>query len=144
MGSLRRAQEKVKDACDQDLRAVTDSFRPLHAAVGQQIEAYNGLQTRYMDSLAERKKLHNLVLELKGNIRVFARVRPLADKEKHEEPKDEPTINYSEEMKLSVYDDNTARRKWFEFDRVFQPRTLQIEVFEEAKPLAVSVLDGYN
>ena len=28
--------------------------------------------------------------------------------------------------------------------RVFSPKTAQMEVFEEVKPLATSVLDGYN
>jgi len=45
---------------------------------------------------------------------------------------------------VSVYDANQQRRKWFEFDQAFQPKSLQQEVFEEVKPLATSVLDGYN
>ena len=31
---------------------------------------------RYVKEVKERKRLHNLVAELKGNIRVFCRVRP--------------------------------------------------------------------
>ena len=31
---------------------------------------------RYLKELKERRRLHNLVAELKGNIRVFCRIRP--------------------------------------------------------------------
>ena len=41
-----------------------------------------------------------------------------------------------------VYDGQHSRRKFFEFDQVFPPTTSQIQVFEEAKPLATSTLDG--
>merc|ERR1712050_663592 len=32
----------------------------------------------------------------------------------------------------------------FDFDKAFQPKCSQQEVFEEVKPLATSVLDGFN
>ena len=85
-----------------------------------------------------------MVLELKGNIRVFARVRPMPNNETHDEPKDKKTLQFSEETKVSVYNDYDARKKWFEFDKVFWPSSTQQAVFEEAEPLATSVLDGYD
>jgi hypothetical protein len=39
-------------------------------------------QDKYRKEVAERKRLHNVVQELKGNIRVFARSRPLSSKDK--------------------------------------------------------------
>ncbi|RYH21365.1 hypothetical protein EON65_20895, partial [archaeon] len=36
---------------------------------------------RYKREMSERKRLHNLVQELKGNIRVFMRCRPPTPKE---------------------------------------------------------------
>jgi kinesin family protein C1 len=36
----------------------------------------SGWAEKYRKEAGERKRLHNLVLELKGNIRVFCRVRP--------------------------------------------------------------------
>ena len=42
----------------------------------------SNLLDRYQEVAEERKRLHNLVLELKGNIRVFVRVRPMGEKEK--------------------------------------------------------------
>eukprot|EP00434_Breviolum_minutum_P000724 symbB.v1.2.000637.t1/scaffold7.1/size571927/5 len=68
----------------------------------------------------------------------------MGDKEKAAESAGETTITFAEEGKVSVYDTNQQRRKWFEFDKAFQPKSSQQDVFEEVKPLATSVLDGYN
>lgn len=99
---------------------------------------------KYRVAMEDRKKLHNQVLDLKGNIRVFVRVRPINSKESSLEPEGEPTITFRDDTNIGVYDGQHARRKWFEFDQVFSPATQQEQVFEEAKPLATSVLDGYN
>ena len=37
--------------------------------------------SRYRKEMAERKKLHNVIQELKGNIRVYMRCRPPTRKE---------------------------------------------------------------
>lgn len=37
--------------------------------------------SRYRREMAERKKLHNMIQELKGNIRVYMRCRPPTRKE---------------------------------------------------------------
>jgi len=144
VSTLQAAQKQVKGDCQTQLRSISDSFPPLNGAV-QKIGAE---MVHTMENVAqiaeERKKLHNLVLELKGNIRVFVRVRPMNERETNVEPAGEKTITFAEDIKMSVYEETTSRRKWFDFDRVFSPKTFQNEVFEEVKPLATSVLDGYN
>ena len=40
-------------------------------------EQYLNLVTKYKHEMALRKKLHNQVVDLKGNIRVFCRIRPV-------------------------------------------------------------------
>jgi len=102
------------------------------------------LEDRHKASVEERKKLHNTILDLKGNIRVFVRVRPINAAETPTEPEGEPTVSFKDEQNIGVYDQAYSRRKWFEFDQVFDMKTEQAKVFEEAKPLATSVLDGYN
>eukprot|EP00435_Cladocopium_sp_Y103_P021163 s2482_g5.t1 len=121
-----------------------DVFPPLTGAVQKMCGGMSNMLDRYHEVAQEKKKLHNLVLELKGNIRVFVRVRPMGDKEKAAETAGEVTITFAEDGKVSVYDTNQQRRKWFDFDKAFQPNSTQQEVFEEVKPLATSVLDGYN
>eukprot|EP00928_Gymnodinium_smaydae_P100343 TRINITY_DN9821_c3_g1_i1.p1 TRINITY_DN9821_c3_g1~~TRINITY_DN9821_c3_g1_i1.p1 ORF type:complete len:1005 (+),score=281.15 TRINITY_DN9821_c3_g1_i1:169-3183(+) len=143
-GSLHAVQKQVKSDCQAQLRSISDSFVPLGGAITKVGAAMTHLSQKYVEIQEEKKKLHNLVLELKGNIRVFVRVRPINEREKQAEPSDHQTISFAEETKIGVFEEQTARKKWFDFDRVFSPKTLQPEVFEEVKPLATSVLDGYN
>lgn len=144
VGGLQANQRQVREDCDLRLRGLADDFPALVGAVhrvGLQIET---MTQRFLELAEERKKLHNLVLELKGNIRVFVRVRPISAKEKDSELPGEPTITFAEDCKVSVHEATTSRRKWFEFDKAFPPTCTQTEVFEEVKPLATSVLDGFN
>ncbi|CAE8625806.1 unnamed protein product, partial [Polarella glacialis] len=140
---LQVGQQKVREECEAHLRSIADSFPPLAGAVSNIGDGVAKLMERYQEVAEERKKLHNLVLELKGNIRVFVRVRPINEKEKAQES-GEATMTFAEDCKVSVFDAAASRRKWFEFDKVFSPKTAQNDVFEEVKPLATSVLDGFN
>ncbi|XP_049995642.1 kinesin-like protein KIFC1 [Alexandromys fortis] len=107
----------------------------------------------------ERRRLHNQLQELKGNIRVFCRVRPVLAGEPTPSPgfllfphgpagpSDPPT-----HLSVSRSDDRRATltgapapttRHDFSFDRVFPPGSKQEEVFEEISMLVQSALDGY-
>jgi len=145
---------QAKDMRDQQQRLRTEvkdigshfneEVQKLLDATSKMGERTKALELKYKLAMEDRKKLHNLVLDLKGNIRVFVRVRPINSKEKPHEPEGEPTINFKDDTNIGVYDGQHSRRKFFEFDQVFPPTTSQIQVFEEAKPLATSTLDGYN
>jgi len=135
---------QVKGEAEAGLRRTIDEFPALSGSVQKIRASHDNLLERYQEVAEERKKLHNLVLELKGNIRVFVRVRPMNEKEKEAELTGEPTVTFAEDCKVSVYDASQSRRKWFEFDKAFTPKSTQQEVFDEVKPLATSVLDGYN
>uniref|UniRef100_A0A183S9K3 Kinesin-like protein n=1 Tax=Schistocephalus solidus TaxID=70667 RepID=A0A183S9K3_SCHSO len=72
------------------------------------------------------------------NIKVICRVRPLNESEKARDDK----------FVLSFPGDNNQSinlGKTFTFDRVFQPKSLQAELYEAvAKPIVAEVLNGYN
>lgn len=42
-----------------------------------QVDEFNGFSERYREMSEENRRLYNQVQDLKGNIRVFCRVRPL-------------------------------------------------------------------
>lgn len=97
----------------------------------------------------ERKVLHNMVLDLRGNIRVFARVRPpLAS----EGDKMLCSWSFTDDSSLEILSNeivqSTGSRKQtkhdFAFDQVFDPNTSQEDIFEMVSPLIQSALDGYN
>jgi len=95
-----------------------------------------------------RKKVHNIVEDLKGSIRVFCRVRPLNKKE--ETQGDTGCIELLDPMTLEVTQvtkgidlSQKADKFTFQYDAVFSPGT-QEQVFADCKELVQSVLDGYN
>ncbi|KAM5262677.1 kinesin-like protein KIFC1 [Ctenodactylus gundi] len=129
----------------------------------QETEAQAALLAERGDRLhgleVERRRLHNQLQELKGNIRVFCRVRPVLAGEPTPSPgylvfppgpagpSDPPT-----HLTLSRSDDRRGTltgapapptRHDFCFDRVFPPGSRQEEVFEEIAMLVQSALDGY-
>ncbi|XP_033932510.1 kinesin-like protein KIF25 [Pseudochaenichthys georgianus] len=101
-----------------------------------------------------RKELHNTLVELRGNIRVHCRVRPVLpfDHVPSSTPGSWPAL--SEEVVSTVSDDTVmvncikpgmpVHNKMYEFERVHGPEESQDAVFEEVKPLLTSLLDGYN
>jgi hypothetical protein len=103
----------------------------------------NHYMDKWRSEFDKRKKLHNLVAELKGNIRVLCRVRPFIEKEAKEEGAPDPIKCLTEETLRVISVDAKADRD-FEFDRVFAPSDGQSKIFEEVSSLVTSVLDGYN
>ncbi|KAF8075393.1 hypothetical protein N665_1097s0002 [Sinapis alba] len=92
-----------------------------------------------------RKKLHNTILELKGNIRVFCRVRPLLPGENNGD--EGKTISYPASLELlgrGIDLMQNAQKHSFTFDKVFVPNTSQEDVFIEISQLVQSALDGYK
>jgi len=144
VGKLRQTQKEARSDCDTQLRYITDRFPILKERIESMLMEIEHLETKHREIGEERKKLHNLVLELKGNIRVFVRVRPLWEREKALETSDTPTTSFTEDCKLGIWSEEQARKKWFEFDACFNPKSTNEGVFEEVKMLATSVLDGYN
>ena len=103
-----------------------------------QSEAFTELKVKFVTEMNERKKLFNIIPELKGNIRVFCRVRPLNPSEP------ESCVEFQEENILTISSKETNEFKNFEYDRVFNQSSKQEEVFAEVQPLITSILDGYN
>ncbi|XP_011003401.1 PREDICTED: kinesin-1-like isoform X2 [Populus euphratica] len=93
-----------------------------------------------------RKKLHNTILELKGNIRVFCRVRPVLPDDVA--GSEQPVISYptsTEALGRGIDVIQSAGQKYpFNFDKVFNHDASQQEVFVEISQLVQSALDGYK
>ncbi|KAL5217241.1 hypothetical protein ABZP36_017925 [Zizania latifolia] len=101
------------------------------------------LKLKYYEEMAKRKKLHNIVQETKGNIRVFCRCRPLSKDETSSGYKCAVDFDGAKDGEIGILNGGTAK-KTFKFDRVYTPTDDQAEVYADASPLVTSVLDGYN
>ncbi|PIN24162.1 Kinesin (KAR3 subfamily) [Handroanthus impetiginosus] len=96
----------------------------------------------YHRVLEENRKLYNQVQDLKGNIRVYCRVRPFLQG-KHNSFS---TVDHIEEgtITINTLAKNGKGQKSFTFNKVFGPCATQEDVFSDTQPLVRSVLDGYN
>lgn len=107
----------------------------------EQLKVING---RYLKELAERKKLHNAMQELKGNIRVFMRCRPPSKKEITEFGSDAALcVSFPSPGEVKVLNEKSREKSW-EFDEVFDVNSTQNQVYAEVSALVTSVMDGYN
>lgn len=135
----REEQSKSFERCSQQMR---DAFAETEA-----------IKEKLRREETLRRKLHNQVQELKGNIRVFCRVRPSLKNEPSsdltlmqypDETEDAKEINIIGPEEKGSLGGVTRKNNTFSFDRVFNPSTKNAEVFDEISQLVQSALDGYN
>ncbi|KAJ6408270.1 hypothetical protein OIU84_011561 [Salix udensis] len=110
--------------------------------LGIQVQEMSTAALGYHRVLKENRKLYNMVQDLKGNIRVYCRIRPAFG---------DVTSNVfdyiGDDGSLVILDPlkpHKDGKKVFQFNRVFGPTATQDEVFMDTQPLIRSVMDGYN
>ncbi|XP_022847321.1 kinesin-like protein KIN-14I isoform X1 [Olea europaea var. sylvestris] len=110
--------------------------------IGHHIHGLAHAASGYHKVLEENRKLYNQVQDLKGNIRVYCRVRPFLPGQSNYFS----TVDHIEEgnITISTPAKNGKGYKSFTFNKVFGPSATQEEVFADTQPLIRSVLDGYN
>ncbi|GAB2218682.1 hypothetical protein Droror1_Dr00001909 [Drosera rotundifolia] len=100
--------------------------------------------SKYRKVLEENCKLYNQVQDLKGNIRVYCRVRPFLPGEISQSN----VVDHIEAGNITVINPSSKYgkegKKSFTFNKVFGPSATQAEVFADTQPLIRSILDGYN
>nr|XP_027321624.2 kinesin-like protein KIFC3 isoform X5 [Anas platyrhynchos] len=124
-----------------------ETLRSARAEIGQAIEEVNNtnreLLRKYRRELQLRKKCHNELVRLKGNIRVFGRVRPIT-KEDGEGPEAANAVTFDANDDAVLHLLHKGKQVSFELDKVFPPQASQEEVFQEVQALVTSCIDGYN
>jgi kinesin family protein C1 len=154
-------------ALEQEKTTLLSKTHFLEGNQEAQSQEFTDMAARLQEAIAERdatvetlrkeerlrRKLNATILELRGNIRVFVRTRPLLNGEN-----DPAKVEYLEEDSLdgckemvvhaptsqSVTGKVRNEKHNYGFDRVFTPGTPNDDVFEECRDLIQSVVDGYN
>ncbi|KAG5044300.1 hypothetical protein JHK87_008215 [Glycine soja] len=137
--------KKQHVALSDQVKLTAESFTGLDVLKSVQLlgTEYEVLKRKYLEESSERRRLYNKVIELKGNIRVFCRCRPLNESE-IANGSALSVVNFestSDGLQVICSD---SSKKHFKFDYVFRPEDNQETVFEQTIPIVTSVLDGYN
>lgn len=156
METLRDTQETELQTLKMKLAVQESALSRLqmtHRDTEEEVRSLKGIVSQQKDELhvgeMERRRLHNTIQELKGNIRVFCRIRPLVggglSKHIQLSAADEKSLTLAKtEESHTGKGGDTQKNYNFSFDRVFGPGASQKEVFEEISLLVQSALDGYN
>ncbi|KAE9583472.1 Kinesin-like protein [Colletotrichum fructicola] len=140
------------DYLQSDSKAQSDSYTQMEARLQEALEQAEFAKEKLIKEETERRILFNKYQELKGNIRVMCRVRPVLSAAEGAPaqvayPDDKTSAEIAlagpEEMN-SITGKATRKNYNFEFDRVFDPKAQNQDVFDEISQLVQSALDGYN
>ena len=124
--------EKSKAAEQCRVAAAQENAQENKELVHRLREQVHELEGKLVVAENTRRQLHNQLQELKGNIRIFTRVRP------GEEPV--MLLGSDGEVDLCLNDAEHS----FKFDRAFTPQHTQEDVFAEVSQFVQSAVDGYN
>ncbi|RZC80899.1 hypothetical protein C5167_043469 [Papaver somniferum] len=139
---LKTEQSVLSD----EVKGIADGSFPgsdVSAALLHLSSEHEALKKKYLKESSERKRLYNEVIELKGNIRVFCRCRPLNQDEIANGFYSVVEFDPSIDTELQVTSSDSSKKQ-FKFDHVFGPNGNQEAVIAQTSPVVTSVLDGFN
>ncbi|CAJ0958792.1 unnamed protein product, partial [Mesorhabditis belari] len=145
---LKRMAEELKNEKDELKRLAFDTkeaFSVCMAEVKLMLESktmdfFQVLIARYKAEMEKRRQLHNQLVELNGNIRVFYRIRPqLGD------CKETPALSIdSMDHGIVHLTTNIGKKSSHSVDRIIPTHFTQQQIFDEISPIITSCIDGYN
>ncbi|KAF3521735.1 hypothetical protein F2Q69_00051528 [Brassica cretica] len=128
----------------QEILKVQENYTEQFSQLGKKLIELSNAAENYHAVLTENRKLFNELQELKGNIRVFCRVRPFLP---GQGTPNTVVEHVGEDGELVVTNPTRQGKdglRQFRFNKVYSPNATQAEVFSDIKPLVRSVLDGFN
>ncbi|CAB02839.1 Kinesin motor domain-containing protein [Caenorhabditis elegans] len=138
-GKLEGADRKLISLQDQ-----LSTLKEVHKSKMEECEEYrvhnNDLRDLLNEKEAELRKLHNDVVDLRGQIRVAVRVRPLI---KSEVDTSSSAIEYPAVDAIKI-NEGSKPGNVVKFENVFTPVFSQKEVFANVEEFIRSSLHGYN
>ena len=132
-GDNNYLRSKLKDSKKPDTISTQQHPNP-EADVMDRIEEEISQHTLH------RKQLFNHIQDIRGNIRVFCRVRP---PKQHQQSNTATHISFPQS---SAYDSWTifSKETRFTFDHVFRPGSSQQDIYRQSAGVVEAVLDGNN
>jgi kinesin family protein C1 len=145
LGQIGELEERIKQAeaeTGEGKAALETRIAELAAALKDEVDKVFALE-------AERRKLQNQVQELRGNVRVFARLRPFLPNDKRKDGEESVLVVGLDMCTMTLRDPNKPKDdkgayQKFKFDRAWAAHEGQEDVFKDVSEFVQSALDGYN
>jgi hypothetical protein len=133
----------MRNPNDAELLTETVKQKAIEQKLAERLTQENLLlRERFHEEMRKRKYLHNILEDMKGNIRVIIRLRPLLDGEKRGDSS-LGRVEIKDEQTVSIYSSNLGAKS-YEFFRALGDNATQEDAFDEVRPLIQSAIDGYN
>eukprot|EP01004_Peranema_trichophorum_P009828 NODE_857_length_2296_cov_45.049701_g731_i0.p1 GENE.NODE_857_length_2296_cov_45.049701_g731_i0~~NODE_857_length_2296_cov_45.049701_g731_i0.p1 ORF type:complete len:730 (-),score=148.81 NODE_857_length_2296_cov_45.049701_g731_i0:107-2017(-) len=143
LDELLHKGEAVRNKLHETVETLTKTIQQRNISIEQ-------LEMALTHSEHSRRGLHNQVQELKGNIRVFCRVRPILSEDNGPSAEIEFPDANREGRSLTIVSPqfmgitDVPKKFMFTFDKVFHPSSAQKDIFAELSPVVQSAIDGYR
>ncbi|KAG6752929.1 hypothetical protein POTOM_042970 [Populus tomentosa] len=137
---MRFSCKSIKQEILEVHKSYTEEFNGLEVKLRALIDATGD----YHFVVAENRRMFNELQELKGNIRVYCRIRPFLPGQVAKQTAVEYIGENGEVAAVNPSKQGKDRRRNFKFNKVFGPDSTQAEVYSDTQPLIRSVLDGYS
>ncbi|XP_074580843.1 kinesin-like protein KIN-14C [Curcuma longa] len=111
---------------------------------GRQLKVLTDAVENYHSVLAENRKFYNEIQELKGNIRVYCRIRPFLPGENNKHTIIDHIGDNGEVVVSNPSKSGKDGQKMFKFNKAYGQTATQEQVYLDTQPLVRSVLDGFN
>ncbi|KAF8394779.1 hypothetical protein HHK36_020994 [Tetracentron sinense] len=130
------AQQELKVKC-QSIEIEVVNIQESYLEICNLLESYR-------IELADNRRLYNELQDLKGNIRVYVRIKPFRPRQEQKLT----TIQYNSDNRKLVIGNPSKQgndnHQLFKFNKVFGPTATQDDVFLDTQPIIRSILDGFN
>lgn len=131
------AAKEYKQSMDELQKMFTEVISSNKKIADNTKEQVADITKKYRAEQMQRRLLYNQVQELRGNIRVFARVRS--------DDRNPCMMKFPDDNNLLVtHLDSTKKPINYEFEHVYSNKSKQEDVFKDTEALCMSCVDGYN
>ncbi|KAF1334093.1 Kinesin-like protein, partial [Globisporangium splendens] len=143
-GGSSVAYDEDEGEMSERLKEMTEELLNVRQELSEKVDQIAELEWRIGESEQVRRKLHNTIQELRGNIRVHVRLRPFLRSDGLEASSESPKPSIRADAFSSTIVTNTEKPHSFAFDKIYGQSDSQEHVFNDVSDFIQSAMDGYN
>lgn len=126
------------------IQELTDDLVEARQEIMEKSDLIAELEMKIAEGETMRRKLHNTIQELRGNIRVHVRLRPFLRSDGQEAVAENPESAIMCDTFASTITTNVDSPHTFAFDKIYGQSDSQEFVFKDVSDFIQSAMDGYN